>query len=157
MNLFIESHQELLRLLLEGNVNFIVIGGYSVIYHGYKRTTGDVDIWLEPDSSNRDRLVKVLESMEFDANDLLAISEQDFTRHLVFSIGEAPEKVDFLTQISSVKYAEADEAKIIAEVDGLQIPFLHLNHLVLSKFNTGRAKDKADVEELQKIRNRSKK
>jgi predicted nucleotidyltransferase len=154
MNLFIESHQELLRLLLEGNVNFIVIGGYSVIYHGYKRTTGDVDIWVEPDNGNRDRLVKVLESMEFDANDLLAISEQDFTRHLVFSIGEAPEKVDFLTHISSVKYEEADTAKIIAEVDGLKIPFLHLNHLVLSKFNTGRAKDKADVEELQKIRNR---
>ena len=153
MNLFIDSHQELLKLLLKGKVNFIVIGGYSVIFHGYKRTTGDVDIWIQPDNQNRDRLMKVLETMEFNAKDLLAISEQDFSRHLVFSIGEAPEKVDFITHISSVKYEDADAEKIIADVDGLKIPFLHLNHLVLSKFNTGRAKDKADIEELQKLRN----
>jgi predicted nucleotidyltransferase len=156
MNLFLESHQELLRLLLEGNVKFIIIGGYSVIFHGYKRTTGDVDIWIQPDNENRDRLIKVLEAMEFESKDLLAISQQDFRRHLVFSIGSAPEKVDFLTQISTVKYDEADAEKVIAEVDGLKIPFLHLNHLVLSKFNTGRAKDKADIEELQKLRNHKK-
>lgn len=153
MNLFLESHQELLGLMLEGNVKFIIIGGYSVIFHGYKRTTGDVDIWIQPDNENRDRLLKVLEVMEFDSKDLFAISQQDFTRHLVFSIGDVPEKVDFLTQISSVKYHEADAEKVIAEVDGLKIPFLHLNHLVLSKFNTGRAKDRADIEELQKLRN----
>jgi hypothetical protein len=127
-----------------------------VIFHGYKRTTGDVDIWIQPDNENRDRLIKVLEAMEFESKDLLAISQQDFRRHLVFSIGSAPEKVDFLTQISTVKYDEADAEKIIAEVDGLKIPFLHLNHLVLSKFNTGRAKDKADIEELQKLRNHKK-
>jgi predicted nucleotidyltransferase len=153
MNLFIDSHQELLNQLLNGKVNFIVIGGYSVIYHGYKRTTGDVDIWLKPDNQNRDRLIRVLELMEFDTSSLFAIAEQDFRRHLVFSIGEAPEKVDFLTRISSVEYEAADAEKIVAEVDGLKIPFLHLNHLVLSKFNTGRAKDKADIEELQKIQN----
>jgi predicted nucleotidyltransferase len=153
MNLFIDSHQELLRRLLDGNVKFIIIGGYSVIFHGYKRTTGDVDIWIQPDNGNRDQLLKVLARMDFDTKDLLAISQQDFTRHLVFSIGEAPEKVDFLTQISSVQYHEADSEKVIADVDGLKIPFLHLNHLVLSKFNTGRAKDRADIEELQKLRN----
>ena len=37
MNLFIESHQELIKIMLENDVDFIIIGGYSVIYHGYQR------------------------------------------------------------------------------------------------------------------------
>ena len=151
MNLFIESHQELLRNLIDNNVEFIIIGGYSVIFHGYKRTTGDVDIWLKPDNENRDKLITLLYKMDFEHRGILAIAEQDFKKLLVFSIGEVPEKVDFLTQISGIKFDEADKEKIIADIDGLPVPFLHLNHLVLSKFNTGRAKDKADIEELQKI------
>lgn len=53
MNLFIELHQQLIKELLEAKVDFIVSGGYSVIYYGYKRTTGDVDIWLKPDNDNK--------------------------------------------------------------------------------------------------------
>ena len=49
MNLFIEKHQELLKELLLNKVDFIVIGGYSVIFHGYARSTGDVDLWLRPE------------------------------------------------------------------------------------------------------------
>ena len=48
MNLFIELHLDLIKDLLEAKVDFIIIGGYSVIFHGYKRTTGDIDIWLKP-------------------------------------------------------------------------------------------------------------
>lgn len=138
---------------MEAKVDFIVIGGYSVIYHGYKRTTGDIDIWLSPDNENKLRLLPVLRYFDFNEEDIDIVSQFDFTQHHVFSIGEQPEKADFLTYINQVKYAEADQQKIVAEVDGLQIPFLHLNHLVLSKFNTGRAKDKADIDELQKIQN----
>ncbi len=57
MNLFIEQHQDLLKKLLEAKVDFIIIGGYSVIFHGYKRTTGDIDIWLKPDNTNKEKLL----------------------------------------------------------------------------------------------------
>ena len=53
-----------------------------------------------------------------------------------------------------VNYDEADKKKVIADIDGLPVPFLHFNHLILSKINTGRGKDKADIEELQKIEKR---
>jgi hypothetical protein len=68
-------------------------------------------------------------------------------------MGEEPEKAEFLTQISLVNFEEANERKVIAEIDGLTIPFLHLDDLIRSKFNTGRLKDKADIEELQKTQN----
>lgn len=69
----------------------------------------------------------------------------------MFSVWEEPEKIDFITRINLVKFEEADKRKIIAEIDDLKIPFLHLDDLVHSKFNTGRTKDKADIEQLQKI------
>jgi hypothetical protein len=151
MNLFIESHQQWIKNLIDADVDFIVVGGYSVIFHGYRRTTGDVDIWLKPDNANKEKILPVLYKAGFDEDDVRQIAGFDFTKHLVFTVGEAPEKIDFLTNINLVSYEEADKQKIIAEADGLNIPFLHLNHLVLSKINTGRAKDQADVEMLQQV------
>ncbi len=78
--------------------------------------------------------------------------ELDFTKHLVFSIGIEPQKIDFLTYVNLVKYDEAAELKIIAEVDGLMLPIIHLNHLFLTKVNTGRPQDKIDIETFQRIR-----
>ena len=151
MNLFIELHQNLIKMLLDAKVDFIIIGGYSVIFHGYKRTTGDIDIWLKPNNDNKKKLLIVLQQFGFEEDDLARVDTLNFTEHNVFSIGEQPEKIDFLTHISMVKYEDADKQKIEAEMDGLIIPFLHLNHLVLSKINTGRPKDKADVDMLQLI------
>jgi predicted nucleotidyltransferase len=151
MNLFIDQHQQILSLLLKHQVDFIIIGGYSVIYHGYARTTGDVDIWLKPDNQNRDKLISAFETLKLSDESIEALSNLDFSKHLVFHIWQEPEKVDFLTYISGVHFEEANEHKIIAEVDGLSIPFLHLKHLILSKMASGRLKDKADIEELQKI------
>jgi len=151
MNLLIEVHQELIKLLLDAGVDFIVIGGYAVIFHGYRRTTGDIDIWLKPDNANRDKLLPVLRQFGFDENEINEVAALDFTGHMMFSIGEQPEKIDFLTRISMVKYEDADKKKIMAETHGLLIPFLHLDDLVLSKINTGRTKDKADIDMLQLI------
>lgn len=156
MNLFLEKHQELINNLLLNHVDFIVIGGYSVIFHGYARTTGDIDIWLKPTNNNKTKLLTALKAMDFFEVDLQPIADMDFTEYLVFSMWDDPEKVDFITKINLVEFDIAYERKIIAEVDGLKIPFLHLDDLVRSKFNTGRLKDKADIEELQRIQSNRK-
>lgn len=151
MNLFLDRHKQLLSLLLKHQVDFIIIGGYSVIYHGYARTTGDVDIWLRPDNLNKEKLVPAFLELNLSDESIRQLSILDFNKHHVFHIWEEPEKADFLTYISGVNFEEANQQKIIAAVDGLSIPFLHLNHLILSKMTTGRLQDKADIEELQKI------
>ncbi len=151
MNLFIDRHQNLLKTLLKHEVDFIIIGGYSVIFHGYKRTTGDVDIWLKPSNENKIKVINALKTFEIEEDDLAHIMAMDFEKFRVFHIWEPPERVDFLTKISLVEYEDADKIKIISEVDDLKIPFLHLKHLVLSKIALNRPKDKADIDELQKI------
>ncbi len=151
MNLFIHTHQELLASLLHNDVDFIIIGGFAVIFHGYHRTTGDVDIWLKPDNENKTRLLKALESFGIVSEALQELAALDFQQHLAFHIGKEPEKIEFLTYIIGVTFDEADLQKVTADIDQLKIPFLHYHHLVLSKLNTGRLQDLADVEELQKI------
>lgn len=151
MNLFIDQHQQLLSLLLKYQVDFIIIGGYSVIYHGYARTTGDVDIWLRPDNFNKEKLVNAFIDLNLSDESIHELSMLDFNKPLSFHIWQEPEKADFLTYISGVDFEEANQEKLIALVDGLSVPFLHLNHLILSKMTTGRLQDKADIEELQKI------
>ncbi|MCX8482879.1 MAG: nucleotidyltransferase [Crocinitomicaceae bacterium] len=151
MNLFIDKHQNLVSVLLKHNVDFLLIGGYAVIHHGYKRTTGDMDIWLKPHNDNKPKIIKVLKEVGVIPESIEVVATFDFTKHLVFSIWSDPEKVDFITRINLVEFEEANEQKIMADIDGLTIPIIHINHLVLSKFNTGRPQDAADIDKLQKI------
>lgn len=79
------------------------------------------------------------------------MNELDFAKPIVFIDGEEPFKIDFLTYISGVSFNDAWQQKTIAVLDGISIPFIHLNHLILSKLTTGRPQDKIDIEKLQQI------
>ncbi len=154
MNIFLEEHQEILNALLHNQVEFLMIGGYAVIFHGYERTTGDMDLWLQPMNENKEKVIKALAGVGFASNDLNELSKLDFSKPIVFSIGNPPEKIDFMTLINQVSFDEAYRNRTSIPLEGLQIPVINLKELILSKINTGRAKDAADVEELQKILSR---
>ena len=151
MNILIEEHKALLVQLLNAKIDFILIGGYAVISHGYGRTTGDMDIWLKPDNENKDKLMPLLKTLGIIPEDLERLKKTDFTTTIAFHIDEAPRRIDFLTRLSGIKYEEADKRKVFLLLGSHQVPVLHLDHLIINKLTSGRAKDKSDVEELQKI------
>ena len=64
MSIFFEEHQRILALLIKHQVEFLLIGGYAVIFHGYSRTTGDMDIWLAPNNKNKQRLIRYRSTTE---------------------------------------------------------------------------------------------
>ncbi|MBA2611113.1 MAG: hypothetical protein H0U95_04025 [Bacteroidetes bacterium] len=99
MNIFIENHQKLLSSLIYHKVNFLLIGGYAIIYHGYKRSTGDMDLWIEPSNENRLKLTEVLKKFGFSKDGIEHISNLDFTKHIAFHFWEEPERVDCLTHV----------------------------------------------------------
>ncbi len=142
---------ELLQALNQHEVEYLVVGGYAVNFHGYRRTTGDIDLWIKPDNDNKVKIIAVLKEMEVDETMLEQLSAFDFTESLVFSDGVEPFKIDFLTHISNVKFDEVWDKRIVSEIDGIEIPYIDLKNLLLSKFTTDRLKDKIDIEELQKI------
>jgi predicted nucleotidyltransferase len=151
MNIFLESHREILEKLIQSDIEFLIIGGFAVNYYGYNRTTGDLDIWIKPDNVNRDKLIHLLDKMGFAKDDIITLRQSDFEDAIVFHIWEKPYKVDFLTHISGVDFNEAIRVKELAKIQGLDLPMIDFDHLVLSKMTTKRLRDKADVEELQKI------
>jgi hypothetical protein len=157
MNIFLEEHQKLVADMIADGIQFILIGGYAVNFHGYNRTTGDLDVWLQPNNDNKTKILQLLKKYDFDPDSLEQIGQLDFTQPLVFSIGDEPYKTDFLTKVSGVTYEDADKEKDIFAYDDISVPFINLHHLVLTKMGTGRGKDKIDIEMLQQIKNVKKK
>lgn len=153
MNILIKEHRQLLLTMLNHSVSFILIGGYAVIYYGYERTTGDMDIWLQPDNENRSKLMKALEEFGIEKSGLEKISRTDFTFPQMFFFGAPPRRIDFLiiSKISSIEYEKAVSQVKYFVLQNKQVPVIQYHHLILTKMTTGRIKDKADIEELQKI------
>ncbi len=151
MDIFFEPHRKMLRLLVEFNVDFMLVGGFAVNYYGFNRPTGDMDVWLKPNEENKNKLVKALNNYGFNEESISYVNSLDFSETLVFSCGEPPFRVDFLTQIGGVKYAEAEHQRVKSTMENIEISIIHIHDLVLSKIANNRTKDKLDVEELQKI------
>lgn len=151
MNIFDDYTHEVLQSCIECNVDFLIVGGYAVNFYGYRRTTGDIDVWIKPNNDNKLKVINALKKLEIPQKSLDQLQEMDFTKHLVFSDGEEPFKIDFMTYISQVNFEEAYTQKVITEIDNLKIPFINIKHLIISKIGTGRPKDNMDIEQLQKI------
>lgn len=152
MNILVEEYRELLKALIKYQVNFMLIGGYAVIHYGYDRTTGDLDIWLQTGNDNRNRLVKALKEYGIEDDDIEELQNMDFTNPIpVFFIGKIPRRVDFVTLVSNITFDEAIKEVNHFDLEGKKVPVIHYNHLILTKLSTNRLKDKADIEELERI------
>jgi hypothetical protein len=151
MDIFLEEHKSFLLLLLKHKVEFILIGGYAVIFYGYERGTADMDIWLKPNNGNRDKFISTLLEHGIQEESLLEVSKMDFTETKVLHIGQKPNKIDFLTRVQGINYEEADKEKIMLPMKDVLIPVINYHHLITMKMLTGRLQDKADIDVLQKI------
>ncbi len=57
-NILNEDFVDLLITFNRNKVDYILVGGYAVIYHGYNRTTGDLDLWVNPTSRNYRKMLQ---------------------------------------------------------------------------------------------------
>ena len=145
-----EDFREFIELLNNHHVRYMVVGGYSVAYHGYPRYTGDIDIWIEPTTGNSLKVVEVLE--EFGFGDL-SLTENDFNiSGKVIQFGVAPLRIDMLTSVDGLPdFDLAYQNSTVTLIDNTLIRFIGYSDLITNKQNTNRTIDKSDVEELKKI------
>ncbi|ERP39045.1 hypothetical protein CALK_0539 [Chitinivibrio alkaliphilus ACht1] len=136
-----------MSLLLENNVDFLLVGAYALAVHGFPRATGDIDIFVKPDSENAQRVLKTLD--EFGApRDGLSASDFE-TPGIVFQIGVAPRRIDIITEIDGLTFEDASKGKDIVEIQELKIPVISKLNLIRNKRATGPDKDKIDAENLE--------
>jgi hypothetical protein len=157
MDILLPEYKKMLILLTKHDVKFMLIGGYAVIFHGYERLTTDMDIFLEPENVNRDRLIFALQDFGIDQNSLQKLAVLDFKKIQMFHFGERPNRIDFLTKINLVTFSEAAIEARSFPFGNILIPIIQYHHLILSKMTTDRPQDKADIEMLQKINSLKKK
>jgi hypothetical protein len=146
-NLFNIDFIEFLQLLDKHQVNYLLVGGYAVILHGYVRTTGDMDLWLEKSEDNYEKLTKVYFDFGvpiFEFNEFLN------DKFDVWSIGVEPTKIEILTQVDGLNFNESYANKNYLDFDQFKIPYINFNDLIKNKLASGRYKDLADVEQLNK-------
>ena len=139
---------EFLSALLTANARFLVVGAHALAAHGVPRATGDIDIWIDRQPQNVDRVWHALG--EFGAPlDALGITPEDLQQpNSVVQIGLPPRRIDILTDVSGIEFEAAWDGRLMHVVDSMNLPFLGRAGFIQNKRASGRLKDLADIEAL---------
>ena len=140
--------EDFLAALLASGARFLVVGAHALAVHGVPRATGDIDIWIERSRDNAVRVWRALEDFGAPA-EALGIRPDDFeVRDVVVQIGLPPRRIDVLTGVTGLEFADAWATHVVHRVGDLEVPFLGRDALVRNKRATGRLKDLGDLEAL---------
>ena len=154
----------LIKMLADGDVDFVLVGGLAVALHGYPRLTMDVDVVLAMDDKNLRRFINATTAAGLQPTipvpiDALAQPELIEQWHrekgmLAFSL-RSPEAqatvIDVLVR-PVVPYAVLRDAAVLIDAGPYRIPVASIDHLIAMKTGTGRGKDAIDIEALTKLR-----
>jgi len=144
----LNSHyKDILSILSEKKVKFILVGAYAMAVHGFPRSTMAIDLWVKPDPENASLILQSLEDFGAPTGNL---SVDDLQKEeLIFQIGVAPCRIDILTSIDGLEFDKAFIRSEITEIEGISVNVLSMPDLIINKRSTGRTKDIADAELLE--------
>ena len=144
------DYTDMLKCLNRAGVDYMLVGGWAVNMYGYIRATVDLDIWILADSENTKKVYGAV--AEFGAP-VSEMKPEEFAEYgMIFQIGVAPCRVDIISKISGVSYADAVTRAVPKTIDGIPVRIISLDDLIANKKASGRAKDLADVEVLEGCR-----
>jgi hypothetical protein len=147
-----EALLDFFKILNANNVRYIMIGGLATRFHGYNRNTDDLDMWLEDNLVNRKNLRAAFKQLGY--GDFASIENMPFVAGFT-SFYAAGIELDIITEMKGLEnssFSECYEISLLADLNGIKVPFLHINHLIQNKKAVNRPKDQLDVIYLEKIK-----
>jgi hypothetical protein len=147
-NIFNDDYRDFLSALNEQEVKYLLVGGFSVILHGYSRTTGDMDIWVERSLENYLKITKAFHQFRMPVFDM---TEDNFLNHPewdVFTFGVPPVAIDIMVAVKGLDFNECYQQSVTFEDSDIKIRTIHKNNLLTAKRESGRYKDLNDLENL---------
>jgi hypothetical protein len=117
-----QDFEELLRLLEENKVEYLIVGGYAVAFHGFPRFTKDIDIYYNISPQNIQKLQKALLKFGFSSEDVP--HDLFYTKGNIITFGVEPVRVDIINDISGVEFSDAWEKKIRGKYGDVEVNFL---------------------------------
>ncbi|MEO8087986.1 MAG: nucleotidyltransferase [Bacteroidota bacterium] len=148
-NIFHKDFRDFIKALNRCNVEYLVIGGYAVVLHGYSRNTGDLDFWVNKTAINYQKLKLAFAKFGMPVFDM---TENNFLINPtldVFTFGKPPVSIDILTKVKGLEYDKCSAKAVEMKVDGLKVRVIDFRDLINSKRESGRSKDLDDLENLQ--------
>lgn len=143
-----QDFRELLALLNQHGVRYLVVGGYATSIHAVPRYTKDIDIWIERSPENAKALLSALHAFGFGS---LGLTPDDFQADdTIVQLGYEPNRVDLLTSLKGVEFTACFQRRLEAEVAGILVPFIASCDLISNKAAVGRSQDLADIEQLKR-------
>jgi hypothetical protein len=147
-NIFNDDFRDFLFMLNKHQVRYILVGGFAVILHGYSRTTGDMDIWVDRSKDNYKRLKAAFGEFGMPVFDM---TEENFLDHPVwdvFTFGVPPVAIDIMVKVKGMDFDENYNYAVTFDDDGLSIKTIHKNQLIKAKRHSNRPKDIDDIQNL---------
>jgi hypothetical protein len=137
---------DLLRAFVAADVRFLIVGAYALAHYGRPRATGDLDVWVDATPDNAPRVMQALAAF---GAPLADVGERDFAAPgVVFQIGVPPGRIDILTELTDLTFAEAWPDREAGQFGGVTVDFIGRAAFIRNKRATGRAKDLGDIEQL---------
>lgn len=135
---------DLLRAFIAADVRFLVVGAYALAFHGRPRGTGDLDVWVDATPENAPRVMRALRAFGAPVQD---ITEADFSKPgITYQIGVPPGRVDLLTDLTGLRFADAWPGRIRGPFGEIEVDFIGRKEFVANKRATGRPRDLVDIE-----------
>jgi hypothetical protein len=145
---FPKDFKEFLKLLNSRKVEYLVIGGYAVGYHGYPRATGDLDVWVSAREDNALKLAEALKEFGFNFPEVSPALFQG--KEKVIRMGRPPLRLEIITTIDGVEFEKCYPHRVTADFGEFTADFISLPDLLTNKRASGRLNDLNDVERLKK-------
>lgn len=146
------DYHDILSALSTAKVEYLLVGGYALATHGRPRATGNLDLWVKPETDNAERVMSALEAFGVPMKNL---SPDDFSRKgTVVQIGSVPQRIDLMTTLEGVAFDYAWPRRVDVNLDGIRIPVLNREDLATNKRAVGRPQDMADASWLEGQRHR---
>jgi predicted nucleotidyltransferase len=147
-----QDFEDFIVLLNKHQVEYLVVGGYALAFHGKPRHTGDLDIWIKISDENAAKVLSVINDFGMAS---LGMEKNDFLQKgIITQIGYPPLRIDILNEIDGVNFNEAFPNKSIIDIDGLPVNYIGLDDLITNKQKSGRNQDLSDIVELNKLKNK---
>jgi len=145
-----EDYKEMLQILSDEKVKFLLVGAYALAVHGFPRATMDIDIWVKPEPENAEAVLRALRKFGAPLCDL---TEEDLQKEgTIFQIGVAPRRIDIITTADGLYFDDAFKSSMVVTIEEIKLHVLSLDDLIRNKRSTGRTKDLADAESLESLK-----
>ena len=142
-----DDFRDFLTCLNDAGVEYLLVGGHAVAYHGYCRPTRSLDAWVAVTEENADRLVRAIQA--FFGGPLEGLAREWFLdRDNVTRFGAVPNLIEILPKVSGGDFEQAYVRRVTTRVDGQPVVIIGREDLLANKKASGRLKDLADLEEL---------